>query len=36
MEWEVGTLNDKYNLDYYSSSKSESEVESEHKYETLI
>ena len=29
-------LNDKYNLDFYSSSKSEFEFESEHKYETLI
>ena len=29
-------LNDKYNLDYYSSSESNSEPESEHKYETLI
>ena len=29
-------LNDKYNLDYYSSSESKSEFESEHKYETLI
>ena len=32
MEW----LNDKYNLDYYSSSEPDSESESEHKYETLI
>ena len=29
-------LNDKYNLDYYSSSESEFEYESEHKYKTLI
>ena len=29
-------LNDKYNLDYYSSSESKSEFEPEHKYETLI
>ena len=29
-------LNDKYNLDYYSSSDSNSESESEHKCETLI
>ena len=35
-EWNerMDCLNDKYNLDYYSSSKSDSE--SEHKYETLI
>ena len=29
-------INDKYNLDYYSSSESDSESELEHKYETLI
>ena len=29
-------LNDKYNLDYYSISDSDSESELEHKYETLI
>ena len=29
-------LNDKYNLDYYSSSESDLESESEHKYKTLI
>ena len=29
-------LNDKYNLDYYSSSDFDSESESEHKYETLV
>ena len=29
-------LNDKCNLDYYSSYESNSESESEHKYETLI
>ena len=29
-------INDKYNLDYYSSSDADSESESEHKYETLI
>ena len=33
-EW-MELLNDKYNLDYYSSSKSDSEPELEHKYETL-
>ena len=37
-EWNerVECLNDKYNLDYYSSSGSNSESESEHKYETLM
>ena len=29
-------LYDKYNLDCYSSSETDSESESEHKYETLI
>ena len=29
-------LNEKYNLDYYSSSESDSNFEPEHKYETLI
>ena len=29
-------LNGKYNLDYYSSSNSDSESEPEHKYEMLI
>ena len=29
-------LNDKYNLDYYSSSEYGSETKAEHKYETLI
>ena len=28
-------LNDKYNLDYYSSSESDSEFELEYKYETF-
>ena len=37
-EWNkrMEQLNDKYNLDYYSSSESDSESELEHKYETLI
>ena len=37
-EWneKLGCLNKKYNLDYYSSSKSDSDFEPEHKYETLI
>ena len=29
-------LNKKYNIDYYSSSESDSDFEPEHKYETLI
>ena len=29
-------IKEKYNLDYYSSSESDSEVELEHKSETLI
>ena len=29
-------LNEKYGLDYYSSSESDSDFESEHKYETPI
>ena len=29
-------LNEKYNLDYYSSSKSDSDFEPDHKYDTLI
>ena len=37
MEWDDRTwLNEKYNLDYYSSSESDSDIEPEHKYETLI
>ena len=37
-EWneKMKQLNNKYNLDYYSSSESDSEFELEHKYETLI
>ena len=37
-EWEekMEHLNEKYNLDYYSSSESDSDFEPEHKYETLI
>ena len=37
-EWEekMECLNEKYNLDYYSSSESDSDFEPEHKYETLI
>ena len=37
-EWneKMECLNDKYNLDYYSSSVSDSEPELECKYETLI
>ena len=37
-EWneQMEILKDKYNLDYYSSSESNSEPKSEHKYETLI
>ena len=37
-EWNerMECLNEKYNLDYYSGSKSDSDCESEHKYETLI
>ena len=37
-EWneKMEYLNEKYNLDYYSSSESNSDFEPEHKYETLI
>ena len=37
-EWneKVKCLNKKYSLDYYSSSESDSDIEPEHKYETLI
>ena len=37
-EWDkkMEHLNEKYNLDYYSSSESNSIFEPEHKYETLI
>ena len=37
-EWneKLECLNEKYNLDYYSSSESDSDFEPEHKYETLI
>ena len=37
-EWDekMECLNAKYNLDYYSSSESDSDFEPEHKYETLI
>ena len=37
-EWDekIKCLNAKYNLDYYSSSESDSDLELEHKYETLI
>ena len=37
-EWneKMEHLNEKYHLDYYSSSKSDSDFEPEHKYETLI
>ena len=37
-EWNEGMehLNDKYNLDYYSTFESDSEPKLEHKYETLI
>ena len=37
-EWneKMECLNEKYTLDYYSSSKSESDFEPEHKYKTLI
>ena len=37
-EWDekMECLNEKYNLDYYSSLESDSDFEPEHKYETLI
>ena len=37
-EWneKMEHLNEKYNLDYYSSSESDSDFEPEHKYETHI
>ena len=37
-EWDekMEHLNEKYNLDYYSTSESDSDFELEHKYETLI
>ena len=37
-EWDekMECLNEKYNLDYYSSSESNSDFEPEHEYETLI
>ena len=37
-EWDekMEHLNEKYNLDYYSSSESDSDFEPEHKYDTLI
>ena len=31
-----GVSNEKYNIDYYSSSESDSDFDPEHKYETLI
>ena len=37
-EWDkkMECLNEKYNLDYYSTLESDSDFEPEHKYETLI